>query len=143
MDVKLSHVQNAFPCGWIYTGQCPMYPNISLKFQLDRLTLTHVRARGKSDSKTDRRIVQNHFSRRFAGCTISLKDTDRQRQSVVLTQVREEYRQRLLERPVEGAHEVESHCNSCLSSSHRLRLHALTKQNKLTYEISEIYGLLL
>ena len=77
------------------------------------------------------------------GCTMSLKDTDCQRQSVVLTQVREEYRQRLLERPVEGAYEVESHCNSCLSSSHRQRLHALTKQNKLTYEISEIYGLLL
>ena len=49
--------------------------------------------------------------------TISLKDNDRQRQSVDLTQVREdceEYRQQLLERPVVGAHEVESHCNSCI-----------------------------
>ena len=58
-----------------------MEPNIPLKFQLDRLNLTPVRARGKSDSKTDRRpdrhtdrqthrrIVQNHFSRRFGGCT--------------------------------------------------------------------------
>ena len=45
--------------------------------------------------------------------TISLKDYDRQRQSVDLIQVREEYRQQLLERPVVGAHEVESHFNSC------------------------------
>ena len=42
-----------------------------------RDSLTPVRARGKSDSKTDRqqdrqthrRIVPNHFSRRFGGCT--------------------------------------------------------------------------
>ena len=40
-----------------------------------------VRARGKSDSKTDRRpdrkthrrIVQNHFSRRFEGCTSQIR----------------------------------------------------------------------
>jgi len=66
-----------------------MEPNIPLKFQLDRLNLTPVRARGKSDSKTDgqtdrrpdrqtdrqthRRIVQNHFSRRFGGCTSQIR----------------------------------------------------------------------
>jgi len=54
-----------------------MYPNIPLKFLLDRLNLTPVRARGKSDSKTDRqthrRIVQNHFSRRFGGCTTQIR----------------------------------------------------------------------
>ena len=48
-----------------------------LKFQLDRLTLTPVRVRWKSDSKTDththRRIVQNHFSRRFEGCTSQIR----------------------------------------------------------------------
>jgi len=49
--------------------------------------------------------------------TISLKDNDRQRQSVDLTQVREEYRQQVLERPVVGAHDVESHFNSCSPSS--------------------------
>jgi len=36
-----------------------------------------VRARGKSDSKTDRqthrRIVQNHFSGRFGGCTSQIR----------------------------------------------------------------------
>ena len=36
-----------------------------------------MRARGKSDSKTDRqthrRIVQNHFSRRFGGCTSQIR----------------------------------------------------------------------
>ena len=50
-----------------------MLPNIPQKFQLDRLTLTPVRARGKSDSKTDRRIVQNHFSRRFEGCASQIR----------------------------------------------------------------------
>ena len=66
-----------------------MSPNIPLKFQLDRLNLTPVRARGKSDSQTDRqparqtdgqtdrqthrRIVQNHFSRRFGGCTSQIQ----------------------------------------------------------------------
>ena len=54
-----------------------MSPNIPLKFQLDRLNLTPVRGRGKSDSKTDRqthrRIVQNHFSRRFEGCTSQIR----------------------------------------------------------------------
>ena len=61
-----------------------MYPDIPLKFQLDRLNLTPVRARGKSDSKTDRqkqdrqtdrhrRIVQNHFSRSFGGCTSQIR----------------------------------------------------------------------
>jgi len=56
-----------------------------LKFQLDRLTLTPVRVRGKSYSKTDRqtdgrtdrqthrRVVQNHFSRRFEGCTSQIR----------------------------------------------------------------------
>ena len=48
-----------------------------LKFQLRRLTLTPVRVRGKSDSKTDRqadrRIVQNPFSRRFEGCTSQIR----------------------------------------------------------------------
>jgi len=58
-----------------------MSPNIPLKFQLDRLNFTPVRASGKSDSKTDsktdrqthRRIVQNHFSRRFGGCTSQIR----------------------------------------------------------------------
>jgi len=61
-----------------------MEPNVPLKFQLDRLNLTLVRARGKSDSKTDgqtdrhthtqhRRIVQNHSSRRFGGCTSQIR----------------------------------------------------------------------
>ena len=65
----------------IGTAQCPMKPNLPLKFQLDRLNLTPVRARGKSNSKTDgqtdrqthRRIVENHFSRRFMGCTSQIR----------------------------------------------------------------------
>jgi len=46
-----------------------------LKFQLDRLTLTPVRLRGKSDSKTDkthRRIVYNYFFQRFGGFTCQI-----------------------------------------------------------------------
>jgi len=47
----------------------------ALKFQLDRFTLAPVKVWGKGYSKTDtqthRRVVQNHFSRRFEGCTIS------------------------------------------------------------------------
>ena len=89
-------------------------------------------------------------------CTISLKDND-QRQSVDLTQVGEdceEYRQQLLERPVVGAHEVESHFNSCSpSSSHgsadpwssscvvdeisELEVFSQSKQNNLTDKSSE------
>jgi len=59
------------------TAQCPMKPNILLKFELDRLTLTPVRGRRKSDSRTDThthgRIVQNHFSLRFEGCTSQIR----------------------------------------------------------------------
>ena len=54
-----------------------------LKFQLDRFTLTPVKVRVKSDSKTDRltlslththrRIVQNHISRRFEGCNFQIR----------------------------------------------------------------------
>jgi len=42
--------------------QCPIQPNMLLKLQLDRLTLTPVRVRGESDSKTIRldRQIDRH-----------------------------------------------------------------------------------
>ena len=43
------------------TTQCLMQPNMPLKFQFDRLTLTPVRARRKSDIKTDTPIVKTTF----------------------------------------------------------------------------------
>jgi len=71
-------------------------------------------------------------------CTISLKDNDRQRQSVDLTQVREEYRQQLLEWPIAGAHEVESHVNACPpSSSHGS---ADPWSSSCVVETKEVYG---
>ena len=75
--------------------------------------------------------------------TISLKDNDRQRQSVNLTQVREdceEYRQQLLERPVVGAHEVESHFNSCSPSSSHGSADPWSS-SCVVDEISEVRGL--
>ena len=45
----------------------------SIKFQLDRFTRTPVRVCGKSYRKTHGRVVQNHFSRRFEGCTSQIR----------------------------------------------------------------------